>query len=152
MILADTNVWLALSLSKHVFHRSTRDWFDEQSREGSVLFCRSTQQSFLRLLTTEAALRPYGILPMTNASAWRVYEDLLSDRRVAWASEPDGEGVEARWKGFAAGVAASPKLWMDAYLAAFAMAGGHQLVTTDKAFKQFKGLDPIVLAATKAKS
>jgi predicted nucleic acid-binding protein len=30
---------------------------------------------------------------------------------------------------------------MDAYLAAFAVAGTYQLVTTDKAFKQFKGLD-----------
>jgi predicted nucleic acid-binding protein len=35
---------------------------------------------------------------------------------------------------------------MDAYLAAFAMAGGYQLVTADKAFKQFKGLDPRVLS------
>jgi predicted nucleic acid-binding protein len=29
--------------------------------------------------------------------------------------------------------------WMDAYLAAFALAGGHQLVTTDKAFNNSKG-------------
>jgi uncharacterized protein len=35
---------------------------------------------------------------------------------------------------------------MDAYLAAFAIAGGHQLVTTDKAFKQFQGLDLLVLS------
>jgi len=36
---------------------------------------------------------------------------------------------------------------MDAYLAAFAFAGGHQLVTTDKGFKQFKGLDLVVLSS-----
>ena len=41
---------------------------------------------------------------------------------------------------------ASPKLWMDAYLAAFTVAGGYQLVTTDKGFKQFKGLDILVLS------
>jgi predicted nucleic acid-binding protein len=34
---------------------------------------------------------------------------------------------------------------MDAYLAAFALAGGYQFLTTDKAFKQFKRLDVIVL-------
>jgi len=34
---------------------------------------------------------------------------------------------------------------MDAYLAAFALSGAHQLVTTDRAFKQFKGLDLLVL-------
>jgi predicted nucleic acid-binding protein len=36
---------------------------------------------------------------------------------------------------------------MDAYLAAFALAGGLQLVTTDIAFGQFKGLKSIVLKA-----
>jgi len=40
---------------------------------------------------------------------------------------------------------ALPKVWMDAFLAAFAMTGGYQLVTTDRAFKQFKGLDVLVL-------
>jgi predicted nucleic acid-binding protein len=37
---------------------------------------------------------------------------------------------------------------MDAYLAAFAMAGEYPLVTTDAAFKQFKDLDLIVLSKT----
>jgi predicted nucleic acid-binding protein len=35
---------------------------------------------------------------------------------------------------------------MDAYLAAVALVGEYQLVTTDKAFKQFKGLDLCLLA------
>ncbi len=39
-----------------------------------------------------------------------------------------------------------PKLWMDAYLAAFAAAAGVRLVTTDAAFGQFAGLQHIVLA------
>jgi predicted nucleic acid-binding protein len=36
---------------------------------------------------------------------------------------------------------------MDAYLAAFAIALGSQLVTTDKAFTQFAGLDVEVITA-----
>ena len=40
---------------------------------------------------------------------------------------------------------ASPKLWMDAYLAAFALTGGYRMVTTDTAFRQFQGLDVLVL-------
>jgi toxin-antitoxin system PIN domain toxin len=150
VILADTNFWLALSLSRHVFHSAARDWLAAQSSPASVLFCRSTQQSFLRLLTTEVTTRPYDIPPMTNAGAWKLYDGLISDRRIAWAAEPQADGLEKRWKDLAARGTASPKLWMDAYLAAFALAGGHQLVTTDKAFAQFKGLDAIVLAATKA--
>jgi hypothetical protein len=34
---------------------------------------------------------------------------------------------------------------MDAYLAAFACAGGFQLVTTDSGFRQFRGLDLLLL-------
>ncbi len=145
VILADTNIWLALSLSRHVFHPAARDWFDRQSAPASVLFCRSTQQSLLRLLTTEAVIRPYGIPPLTNAAAWKLYTALLADERIAWAPEPAPAAVEARWHALAARETTLPKLWMDAYLAAFALGGGHQLVTTDRAFKQFKGLDVIVL-------
>jgi uncharacterized protein len=142
--LPDTNLWLALALSKHEFHSIALDWFARQSEEGSVLFCRSTQQSVLRLVTTEAVMRLYALPPMTNDGAWDLYEGFLADRRISWASEP--RGLESRWKGFAARSTASPKLWMDAYLAAFAMAGGHQLVTTDKAFTQFAGLDHHILS------
>jgi predicted nucleic acid-binding protein len=35
---------------------------------------------------------------------------------------------------------------MDAYLAAFALAGGYQFVTIDKAFAQFDGLDLVLLS------
>ena len=35
---------------------------------------------------------------------------------------------------------------MDGYLAAFALAASHELLTTDKAFKQFKGVKVQMLA------
>jgi toxin-antitoxin system PIN domain toxin len=132
MLLADSNIWLAL------------DWLSNREPQ-QALFCRCTQQSFLRLLTTRAVLAPYRIPPLTNKAAWSVCEGLRADGRIAWVEEPSG--LEALWKNFAGGPKASPKLWMDAYLAAFAKAGGHQLVTTDKAFRQFKGLDCLVLSS-----
>jgi len=143
MLLADSNVWLALALSKHAFHAAVRAWFVQRKPSESVLFCRSTQQSFLRLLTTAAVLAPYGIPPLGNKAAWSAYEGFRADKRVGWVDEP--RGLESNWKKLAGGARAPPKLWMDAYLAAFALAGGYQLVTTDKAFKQFKLLDLIVL-------
>ncbi|MCX5661851.1 MAG: PIN domain-containing protein [Planctomycetota bacterium] len=143
MILADTNVWLALSLSEHTFHEAVRDWFGEQRTDKSVLFCRSTQQSFLRLLTTDAVMRAYQVPPMTNSAAWMVYEGLRSDRRSGFAKEPNS--IEPLWKRFAGRDASSPKMWMDAYLAAFAITGELQFVTTDHAFGQFDGLDVIIL-------
>jgi toxin-antitoxin system PIN domain toxin len=114
-----------------------------QERAG-VVFCRSTQQSFLRLLTNAAVLGAHGIPPLTNADAWGAYEAFLSDDRIVFhAQEP--AGLNARWRQLALRDTASPKLWMDAYLAAFALAGSLQIVTTDAAFKQFSGLDLVLL-------
>jgi toxin-antitoxin system PIN domain toxin len=143
MPLADSNVWLALALSKHVFHPAVRDWFAQRKPTEAVLFCRFTQQSFLRLLTTSAVLAPYGIPPLTNKAAWAAYEGFRADKGIAWVDEP--HGLETHWKRLASAAKPSPKLWMDAYLAAFAIAGGFPIVTTDKAFRQFKRLDLIVL-------
>ena len=142
--LADSNIWLALTLSKHGLHRVSREWFDRREEGDPVFFCRSTQQSYLRLLTTAEVLAPYGIEPLRNAEAWAAYEGWLDSEYVAFTEEP--RGLDSHWKSFAVREATSPKLWMDAYLAAFAMSGGYQLVTTDQGFKQFRGLDLQVLA------
>ena len=82
MLLADSNVWLALALSKHALHPIVRAWFARQKPSQPVLFCRSTQQSFLRLLTTRAVLAPYGIPPLTNKAAWSAFEGFRADQRI----------------------------------------------------------------------
>jgi toxin-antitoxin system PIN domain toxin len=138
--LCDSSVWLALALSRHVHHQAARRWFERASEPGSVLFCRATQQTFLRLLTNASVLGPYGNPPLTNRQAWAAYEALLADDRIAFRSE-EPSGLESLWRRYAARGTASPKLWMDAYLAAFAVAGGYRMVTTDAAFEQFGGVD-----------
>jgi toxin-antitoxin system PIN domain toxin len=143
MKLADTNVWLALVISKHLFHDAAQDWLDTETLDRNIVFCRCTLQSFLRLITTAAMLKPYGALPFNNREAWELYERLLADRRISIVNEPPG--LEAQWKALATRETASPKVWMDAYLAAFAIAGAHQFVTTDHAFTQYTGLDLLVL-------
>ena len=140
MVLCDSNVWLALALSKHVHHAAARDWLEAVEEPASVFFCRATQQTFLRLLTNAAVLGAYGNPPLTNRQAWRAYEALLGDDRIVLRME-EPAGLEVRWKQFAMRETASPKLWMDAYLAAFALAGGLRMVTTDAAFRQFRGVD-----------
>jgi uncharacterized protein len=142
--LCDSNVWLALALSGHVHHAVARAWLDAVDDPGSILFCRATQQAFLRLLTNAAVLAPYGNQPLTNREAWEAYEVLVGDDRIVLrADEP--AGLAPRWRTFAVRDTASPKLWMDAYLAAFAVAGAFRLVTTDAAFQQFEGLDVLLL-------
>jgi len=142
--LCDANVWLALALSRHVHHRTARRWFEAVAKPRTILFCRATQQTLLRLLTNASVLAPYGNPPLTNAQAWRAYEAFVADDRVTLRID-EPPHLESRWKRFAARDTASPKLWMDAYLAAFAITAGLRLVTTDIAFQQFAGLDHLVL-------
>jgi len=73
---------------------------------------------------------------LSNREAWAAYEALLADDRVMLqADEPPG--IEARWRELTLRDTASPKLWTDAYLAAFSIAAGYRMVTTDAAFGQF---------------
>ena len=142
--LLDSNVWVALSLEAHVHHIMAQAWLRSVDQSASLLFCRSTQQSFLRLLSTPTIPGLMGLQPLTNADAWSVYETITADERVALRLE-EPTGIDAHWRRFASRPTASTKLWMDAYLAAFAMAGGLTMVTTDRAFRQFDGLDLVVL-------
>lgn len=145
MNLCDVNVWLALTLSGHAHAGAARRWFDQMPVPGSVLFCRVTQQAYLRLLTNAAVLAPYGNPPLSNREAWAAYEALLADDRVMLrADEPPG--IEARWRELTLRDTASTKLWMDAYLAAFSIAAGYRMVTTDTAFGQFPRLDLVLVA------
>jgi uncharacterized protein len=143
VFLCDSNIWLALALSKHVHHTAARDWLESTKATASVFFCRVTQQALLRLLTNSSVLGPYGNPPLTNRQAWSAYEAFLADDRIAFQDEPSG--IEPLWKALAVRGSASSKLWMDAYLAAFALAGRYSMVTTDAAFRQFRGLDLLVL-------
>lgn len=138
MKMPDTNMWLALTLSGHTHHAAAKAWLDGESEPDSLIFCRSTQQSFLRLMTTAGVLAVYGIDPLGNAQAWDAYEAFMADERILFLAEPPR--VDVIWKKLAARKTSSPKLWMDAYLAAFAIAAGAQLITTDKAFSQFANL------------
>lgn len=81
--------------------------------------------------------------PGSNTTALRTYATLFKDERVELVDEPTE--LERKWIELASVRTASPKLWMDAYLAAFAITGNYRLVTTDKAFMQFKGVELVVL-------
>lgn len=110
MMLADSNVWLALALSAHPFHNAASAWLARMPENEVVVFCRSTQQSLLRLLTTEGVLEPYGLPPLSNNAAWALYENWLGDERIAFADEPPD--LESYWRRLAARDTPSPKPWM----------------------------------------
>lgn len=135
MTLPDINVWIALAVSNHAHHDAAIRWFETQQLVG---FCRVTQQGYLRLLSNGAMMKAFGVVPLTNAEAWATYEALLADDRITYLEEPTG--LEPIWKRLGTRDTASTKLWMDAFLAAFAIAGDHELASFDEGFGQFADL------------
>jgi len=139
--LFDSSVWLAAIFAQHPFHSITRQPLQQATPQQPAVFCRATQQSVLRLTSTAGIAKTYGEPPLTNRGALMTLDALQALPQVACRDEPPG--VYSQWRTLAALDSASPKVWMDAYLAAFAMAGGLRLVTLDHDFKNFvaQGLD-----------
>lgn len=143
MYLADVNIWLALAFDGHAHHQTVRTWFRRKPRQRDLTFCRATQQSFLRLVTTASVAKGFDAVVLSNAEAWALYDRLRGGEQITWTPEP--EGLEAIWKRLSVRGQSSPKLWADAYLSAFAIAAEAEIVTLDRAFRQFDGLSATVL-------
>lgn len=137
--LCDVNVLLALAYGGHEHHRPVAKWLDTVP-DDSVLICRTSQAGLLRLLTIRSVMQDD---VCTMAEAWRVYDQLLADSRFRFCSEP--EGVTELWRALCPPRMVAPKKWTDAYLAAFAIAAGTRLVTLDRGFHEFRGLEVLVL-------
>jgi toxin-antitoxin system PIN domain toxin len=132
MDLLDLNVWFALLVPEHPFHPRARAFWEAGAE---VAFVRVTALGLLRLLTNPKTMdgRPLGL-----EEAWETYQELRTLSRVPLLEEPEGleEALSTLvHSGF------PPKLWTDAYLAAFALAGGYRLVSFDRDFLRFQGLE-----------
>lgn len=137
--MCDVNVLLALTAERHAQHARCGAWWKKRDHASPLLVCRETQMSFLRLLATEAVM---GDDALTLPQAWSVYASLLRCGGFARVLEPRGLDVE--WERLCRPYRRSPKVVMDAYLAAFALTGEYELVTLDEAFRQFAGLCVVV--------
>lgn len=137
--LCDVNILLALCYEGHVHHPHALNWFAQQD-DLDVVLCRQVQLGLLRLLSNSAVM---GEDVCTLDQAWSVYDLMVSDARFEFRAEP--EGVEPFLRQYSAAGQASPKLWQDAYLAAFARSGKLRLVTFDQGFRQFDDLQLILL-------
>ncbi len=142
--LCDSNVFLALAIGQHTHHSTAAAWFANLASSDTALFCTATRISFLRLLTQPIAP---GYVPLTHSAAWALLDRLMEDDATGFEREP--ELIESTWRNLSETQTSSPKVWMDAYLAAFAIAGNLRLITFDKDFRKFtsKGLDLVVLSS-----
>lgn len=124
-----------MTFSSHPFHAKAHTEFAQASAADSACFCRATQLSFLRLISTPAIQQNYGAHGLTNADALKIVACHLALPSVRMMDE--APGTEPLWRRLARLNTPSPKVWMDAYLAAFAISGRLRFVTTDKDFKRY---------------
>jgi uncharacterized protein len=134
--LLDANVWVAATFPRHEFHQVAQQFLATVSEASPAVLCRTTEQSFLRLATSPSLLTRYDQPLRTNRDALDGLKLLLARPDVRHLDEPPG--TVALWHRLAARDTASPKVWMDAYLAAFAISGGLAFVTLDRDFQTYE--------------
>jgi uncharacterized protein len=134
--LLDSNVWLAAAFAEHPAHALARGVLRTASAEQPALWCRATQQSFLRLASTPVITRAYGVPKISNGDAWAALQTFLALPQVDVIVEPPE--LTRTWCELGAIEQVAPKRWMDAYLAAFAIAAGLTLISLDRDFRQFE--------------
>ena len=140
--LCDLNVFVAGALAIHAEHERARAFFHGLADGETVEFCRATEIGFLRLLTQPIA---DGYEPVGNRKARQALGEWMALPYVKLAPEPIG--IETLWPVLADRDTASPRVWMDAWLAAFAIRARMRLVTFDRGLERYRkdGLDLLVL-------
>lgn len=113
--LCDVNVLLALATDRHTSHAAAVRWLDSVPA-GEAVICRVAQTGLLRLLNNPAVMRED---TLDTAACWGLWHRMLEDERIRFTpTEPPG--LDAAFERFTTGRAFTPRLWTDAYLAAYA--------------------------------
>ena len=95
--------------------------------------------ALLRHLTNTKIM---GEFVQTQIGAWRIYDSLLRDPRVLFAEEP--RDLDTFFRGHTQAASPSHRTWTDAYLASLAIKTSNRLVTFDKGFRRFEGLELVI--------
>jgi toxin-antitoxin system PIN domain toxin len=138
--LPDVNVWLALVDGNHTHHLAASHYWHEQSGTQTA-FCRVSMLGFLRLSTQPRVLSR----TLSHAEAWHIYRRYLALREVCFLVEP--ADTDLHFARLTLSDAMLHRLWTDAYLAAFAITARCRLVSFDRDFQRFPGLDFLHLSA-----
>ena len=128
LVFPDVNVWLALSYPPHIHHEAAENWYESASPSPTLVFCRHTQLSLFRLLSTEAILKQD---VLSQRRCWEEFDQWIDSGEAIYTEEP--AGLESVMRARTRAESASPKTWADAYLAAFAEKASLTLVTFDRA-------------------
>jgi predicted nucleic acid-binding protein len=103
---------------------------------GEAGLCRIVQLALVRLLGNPSIM---GVHAVSASAAWNLIESLVEDERVDFI--PELLRVDSVLPNLLNYEIPTGKLVTDAYLAAFAITASRRLVTLDRGFRQFRGLD-----------
>jgi toxin-antitoxin system PIN domain toxin len=137
--LPDLNVWLALAWPEHSHHQhAVRYW--EQQAAAQVLFCTVTALGLVRLVCQPKLM---GTTVKNAAEASALLEALCQQPGVQLAA-PEHVGWEV-FHQLPRSAELPARLCTDAHLAALAITNGWRLVSFDRDFERFEGLERLLL-------
>ena len=137
--LPDLNVWLALASPAHQHHSSAVAYWEEQASQ-QVLFCTVTALGLVRLVTQPKVM---GEAALSAAAASALLDQFVQQPGVSYA-QPSSEGWDL-FHGFMRQSELTPRLCTDAHLAALAITNQWRLVSFDRDFQLFPGLNLLQL-------
>jgi toxin-antitoxin system PIN domain toxin len=132
--LPDLNVWLALASTDHSHHQQAVHCWEQQAGE-RVLFCTVTALGLVRLVRQPKLI---GAAVLNAAEASELPQAFCPQPGVSLAA-PEHDGFEVFHQVLRNGDLPA-RLCTDAYLAALAIANGWRLVSFDRDFARFEGL------------
>jgi toxin-antitoxin system PIN domain toxin len=138
--LPDLNIWLALTWPEHIHHQQAIHYWEQQAAE-QVLFCTVTALGLVRLVC-QPKLMGTALRSAAEASALL---DALCQQPGVQLAEPEHNGWEVFHQLLRAGEVPA-RLCTDAHLAALAITNGWRLVSFDRDFERFQGLEWLSLA------
>ena len=133
--LPDLNVWLALAATQHPHHAQALTYWEQQA-SGQVLFCTVTALGLVRLLSQPKLM---GASVLGSAEASDLLQTFRRQPGVAMAA-PEHDGWDL-FHTLLSSAELPARLQTDAYLAALVIANGWRLVSFDRDFERFKGLN-----------
>ena len=138
--LVDVNVLVALLHARHLHSTRAVAWLASQNETHAIAICRVAQMGALRNLTHPSVMKED---VKTAAEFWRGWTKLIEDDRFSRVDEPPK--FEDAWRTVTTSLRRGHVAGTDAYLAAFALAGQHRIVSFDRGMKRFAGVDAEIL-------
>lgn len=133
--LLDLNVWLALMDADHVHHgRARRYWYEESGPK--IGFCRVSMLGLLRLSMNTTVMHGQAFTP---DEAWQAYREFRALPEVLFVQE--SAELETQMAAWSERPDFPVRRWTDCYLAALARVSASRLVSFDRDYLEFPGLD-----------